>query len=90
MEVHGVDGVLVSLLGCMGWGKFSSYTGFEVGDGSKVKFWCDLWCGDMALKEVFPVLFGIACTKDASIAAHIELSRGSIHWNMSFARADHN
>jgi hypothetical protein len=34
-----------------GLGKFSNHTEFEVGDGSKVKFWHDLWCGNMALKD---------------------------------------
>jgi hypothetical protein len=29
-----------------GWGKFSSHTKFEVGDGSKIRFWPDLWCED--------------------------------------------
>jgi hypothetical protein len=41
----------------------------------------------MALKEAFLNLFGIACAKDASVAAHLELSSDSNKWNMSFARA---
>jgi len=32
-----------------------------VGDGSEVSFWHDLWCKDMALKEAFLDLYGIAC-----------------------------
>ena len=48
--------------------KFHSPTKFEVGDGSKVRFWNDHWCGDMAFKDAFPVLFGIACAKDAPFA----------------------
>jgi hypothetical protein len=54
-----------------GWRKFCSHTRFEVGDVSNVRFWHDLWCGDIALKDAFPVLFGIACSKDASIVAHV-------------------
>ena len=42
-----------------GWGKFSSHTKFEVGDGTKVRFWHDLWREDKALKKVFPNLYGI-------------------------------
>jgi hypothetical protein len=38
-----------------------------VGGGSKVRFSHDLCCGDMTLKEAFPVLFGIARIKDTSI-----------------------
>lgn len=60
-----------------GWKKFSSHTKFEVGDGSKVSFWHDLWCGDKAQKEGVPVLYGITCTKNASIVAHLEISSGS-------------
>jgi hypothetical protein len=30
----------------------------------------------MTLKEAFPDLYGIACSKDASGAAHLELSGG--------------
>jgi hypothetical protein len=77
------------ILGGVG-GKFCSHTRFEVGDDSKVRFWHDLWCGDMALKDAFPVLFGIACANDASVAAHVEFSRGVIQWNVSFARAAHD
>jgi hypothetical protein len=63
---------------------------FEVGDGSKVRLWHDLWCRDMALRDVFPVLFGIACANDAFVAAHFEFSGGAIKWYMSFARAAHD
>lgn len=45
---------------------FSGYTRFEVGDGTRISFWHDLWCGDMTLKATFPALFGIAVAKDAS------------------------
>jgi hypothetical protein len=29
----------------------SSHTRFELGDGSKIRFWDDVWCGGMALNE---------------------------------------
>jgi hypothetical protein len=41
-----------------------------VRDGTRISFWHDLWCGDTVLKVAFPVLFGIACAKDAS---HLQL-----------------
>ena len=64
IEVYGV-GLWKNIMS--GWGKFSSHTRFEVGNGSKVRFWYDLWCGDMALEEAFPGLFGITCAKDAFV-----------------------
>jgi hypothetical protein len=36
-----------------------------------------MWCGDKALKESFPDLYGIACATNAFVAAHLELSNGS-------------
>jgi len=39
-----------------GWETFSGVARFEVGDGFRTKFWHDLWCGDMVMKEVFPDL----------------------------------
>jgi hypothetical protein len=65
-------------------GKLSSYTRFELEDGSKVRFWHDRWCGDKALKEAFPNLYGIICAKDAVVAAPLELSGGSNKLNVSF------
>ena len=59
-------------------------------DDSKVRFRYDLWCGDMNLKEVFLVLFGIACTKNASVVTHVEFSGSTIKWNVGFARAVHD
>jgi hypothetical protein len=44
-----------------------------VEDGVRTKFWHNLWCGDVVLKEVFPDLFGIAPVKDASVADNMEV-----------------
>jgi hypothetical protein len=61
-----------------------------VGDGSKVNFWHDLWCRNMALKKAFPKLYGTACAKAASIEPHLEISGDSNQWNVSFARTAHH
>jgi hypothetical protein len=61
-----------------------------MGVGSKVRFRHDLWCEDKDLKEAFPDLYGIACPKDASLAAHLEFFGGSNQWNVSFAGGAHN
>jgi hypothetical protein len=60
-----------------GWGKVCSHTRFKVGDAPKLDF--GMTCGvGMTLKDAFPILFDIACAKDAPIEAHMELSRGDI------------
>jgi len=61
-----------------------------VGDRVRTQFWHDLWCGDMVLKEAFPVLFGIARMKDASVADNMEVLSSSIQWNVSFVREAHD
>jgi hypothetical protein len=61
-----------------------------VGDGVRTEYWHDLWCGDMVLKEAFPVLFGIAWVQDASVADNMEILGGSIQWNVSFVREAHD
>ena len=43
-------------------------------------------CGDTVLKVAFPVLFGIARLKDASVADDMEVLEGSNQWNASFTR----
>jgi len=73
-----------------GWETFSGFTRFEVGDGERIRFWHDLWCGDSVLKEVFPDLFGIARVKDASVADNMEVLGGSTQWNVSFVREAHD
>ncbi|XP_062162103.1 uncharacterized protein LOC133869164 [Alnus glutinosa] len=56
-----------------------------MGDGERIRFWHDLWCGDSVLKEVFPDLFGIARVKDASVADNVEVLGGSTQWNVLHA-----
>jgi hypothetical protein len=48
-----------------GWGVFVEHVRYEVGDGSKVLFWHDVWCGELPLKTLFQELCLIACGKDA-------------------------
>jgi hypothetical protein len=44
----------------------------------------------MALKNVFPVLFGIVYAKNAFVAAHVKFFGVAIQWNMTFVRAAHD
>jgi hypothetical protein len=61
-----------------------------VGDGSKIIFWHDLWCGDTTLKEAFPALFSIARLTDAVVEDNLELSGDSLQWNVSFISEAHD
>jgi hypothetical protein len=61
-----------------GWSLFCSHTRFILGHESRIRFWHDLWCGEMTLKEAFPVLYGIARDKDAHVAAHMASESGSL------------
>ena len=40
---------------------------FVIGDGSRVRFWKDVWGGEEALCITFPTLFSLAVQKDALI-----------------------
>jgi hypothetical protein len=67
-----------------------SHFKFDLGKGSKIRFWYDVWCGDRALKEAFPGLFIITSFKEASIADNVERSNGTIQWNIHFSRLVHD
>ena len=56
----------------MGWEVFSKNIQFEVGVGDRVKLWIDQWCGDSPLQLTFPIVYGIASNKGASVASSLE------------------
>jgi hypothetical protein len=66
---------------------FLRFVKYEVGDGSKIRLWHNLWCGDQRMKEVFPELFSIARCEEAWLANNMQFSNGIIQWNVSFLRS---
>ena len=38
---------------------------FSIGDGRRVRFWEDRWCGDEALSLSFPSLYALVTSKEA-------------------------
>ena len=40
---------------------------FVIGDGSKIRFWKDLWCEEVALCMAYPTLFSLAVRKETLI-----------------------
>ncbi|KAL4596807.1 hypothetical protein ACB092_12G190100 [Castanea dentata] len=70
-----------------GWPNFSRYVLFEIGDGSRVKFWHGVWCGDSPLKLSFPKLFNISRDKEAYVVDLMKFPNGVLYWDMEFLRA---
>ena len=73
-----------------GWRIFSSHTRFDLGDGMRIKFWDNVWCGEICLKIAFPLLYNIGSVKEAFVATNMYLSSGTIHWNINFIRLAHD
>ena len=55
-----------------GWEVFSQHIRFEVGVGNRVRFWTDQWCGELPLHLSFPVVYGLAISREASVASSLE------------------
>ena len=68
-----------------GWDKFSRMLKFEVGDGSRIRFWPNVWCIDGSLKDVYPELFCLARDKNACVADNFQQLGDSIHWEVTFS-----
>ena len=49
---------------------------FSLGDGRRVNFWKDAWCGEEALCSVYPFLFNLALNKEATVADMWDRGRG--------------
>lgn len=59
-------------------------------EGTRIRFWRDVWCGACALDRPFPTLYRIAANRDA-LAADVRLfSHGSYQWNILFNRDLHD
>ena len=68
------------------WELVSSITLFVMGNGRRVKFWRDKWCGDEPLCVSFPSLLTLASSKEAWVAdLWMHYSKGG-GWNPSFSR----
>ena len=82
-EAHGV-GLWKGIR--LGWDLVGARTSFSVGNGRRVRFWRDRWCGDAPLCESFPSLFALSIEKEAWVADVWDpLMQGG--WNPCFSRA---
>ena len=73
-----------------GWHSLSRFVMYEIGDGSKVQFWLDCWCGTSSLTDRYSELFRICCSKEASVADLMRYTNGVLHWEIQFCREVHN
>ena len=71
---------------------FSKHIPFEVGMGDRVRFWTDQWCGDLPLHLSFPVVYGIAINREASVASSLERmgTEARRSWNVLLLRNSNN
>ena len=57
-----------------------------MGDGTRVKFWDDVWCRDRPLMEAFIDLYNISRTRDASVLEVMCFVNGRVSWDIQFRR----
>ena len=69
-----------------GWGSFSSFISYSIGDGARIKFGHDIWCGGQPIKDQFPELYRIARFPEASTVDQHHLSDSIQHWDIEFIR----
>lgn len=50
-----------------GWEVSYNNISFKVGEGSRVSFWGQKWCGDLVLKYDFPDLYRVSCQRKCSV-----------------------
>ena len=72
-----------------GWPSFSRYILYDIGDGSRVKFWHDHWCGETPLVVSYPELSRFCINKEASVAELMKFINGVLFWDVSFFRGFH-
>ena len=73
-----------------GWPSFSRHILCDIGDGSRVKFWQDQWCGETSLAVRYPDLFRFCRNKDANVVELMKSANGVLFWDVRFFRGVHD
>ena len=64
---------------CMSWDNFT-FIRYDIGGGTKVWFWHDLWQGKAPLKERYPNLCFIARDSEATVVDYAEIRSEQVSW----------
>ena len=88
-SVNGPYGVALWKSINQGWPSFSRYILYDIGDGSKVKFWQDHWCGETPLVVSYLDLFRFCRNKEASMVELMKSPNGVLFWDVSSFKGVH-
>lgn len=69
-----------------GWEVFVSNTHLEVGNGRRVKFWKNVWCGGANLRDSFPSIYHMATDRNATVFYYLQYHDGVIEWDNRLRR----
>ena len=69
------------------WPLFLQNATFSLGDGRRISFWKNVWCGEEALCSLFPSMFILAMQKDAMVADLWNCFREEGGWSPTFLRS---
>ena len=71
------------------WSSFSRHILYDIGDGSRVKFWQDRWCGETSFAVNYPELFRFCWDQEVSVAEIMKFDNWILFWDVSFFRGVH-
>uniref|UniRef100_A0A7N2LQI9 Prefoldin subunit 6 n=1 Tax=Quercus lobata TaxID=97700 RepID=A0A7N2LQI9_QUELO len=72
-----------------GWPSFSRHILYDIGDGSRVKFWQDCWCGETSLAVCYPKLFRFCRDQEVNVAEIMKFDNRTLFRDVSFFRGVH-
>ncbi|XP_058076347.1 uncharacterized protein LOC131224925 [Magnolia sinica] len=64
--------------------------GFVLGKRDNIRFWEDIWVGDVPLKDDFPNIFRLASNLAIHVANCFSISANKIEWNVAYRRNLHD
>ena len=59
---------------------------FTMGNGTKIRFWTNLWCGCTVLSQRFPHLYGMVAHRNGTVEEMWDQNVGQGGWDLRFVR----